>query len=139
MVIDGLVLSPTAQVINFLSPADPVHLEGRSLVSSGSRLRITRGCEGVEMLMLLAAGILAFPAAAQHRAKGLVIGGALVYVLTVARLLLLHYTLQWSPGAWQALHGLILPLAPVILVALYFLHWSAAVSASRSDAVAHAV
>ncbi len=101
-----------------------MHVDGRTLVSPGSRLHVTRGCEGVEMFLLLIAGILAFPATAKHRLRGFLIGAALAYALTLLRLVALHFTLRYSPGAWDMLHGLILPLGPVLLLALYFLHWS---------------
>jgi exosortase family protein XrtM len=120
-----IVLAPTAVIINRTGPTPDVRVEGRNLISPGSNLHVTRGCEGVEMLMLLAAGILAFPASAGHRARGFLIGIALVYLLTLTRLALLHFTLRYSPGAWDALHGLVLPLGPVAIVALYFLKWSA--------------
>jgi exosortase/archaeosortase family protein len=69
------------------------------------------------MLLLLIAGIMAFPATKQQRAWGLGIGFLVVYVLTIARLVLLHFTLRYSPRAWEMLHGLILPLGPVLLTA----------------------
>jgi hypothetical protein len=78
------------------------------------------------MFLLLTAAIAAFPAALRERIRGLLVGGALAYALSVARLLALHYTLERSPAAWEALHGLVLPLFPIVLMALYFLHWSGA-------------
>jgi exosortase family protein XrtM len=135
-VIDDLVLAPTAALVNHFAPHEALRVEGRRLITSGSQLRITRGCEGVEMLLLLTAGILAFPANAQQRIRGLGIGLILVYVLTVARLVLLHFTLRYSPRAWDLLHGLILPLGPVLLVALYFLHWSAAAARPAETLIA---
>jgi len=41
-------------------------------------------------------------------------------------LVLMHFTLRYAPHAWDMLHGLVLPLGPVLLIALYFLHWSSA-------------
>jgi hypothetical protein len=52
------------------------------------------------------------------------VGSILAYVLSLIRLMLLHYILRYSPNAWQALHGLVLPLGPVVIMVLYFLHWS---------------
>jgi exosortase family protein XrtM len=126
IVIDDLALTPTATLINWLAPAEDVRVDGHSLTTSNSVLHITRGCEGVEMLMLLTAGILAFPASTRLRARGFCMGLVIVYALTIARLVLLHFTLRYSPHAWDMLHGLVLPLGPVLLIALYFLHWSAA-------------
>lgn len=75
------------------------------------------------MFLLLVSGIVAFPATAQHRLRGLLMGLTLVYALTLGRLISLHFALRYSPEAWDLLHGLVLPLGPVLIVALYFLHW----------------
>ena len=137
IVIDDLTLTPTATLINWFAPAEAIRVDGRSLTTSNSVLRITRGCEGVEMLLLLTAGILAFPTSTRHRARGFCVGLVIVYALTIARLVLLHFTLRYCPHAWNMLHGLVLPLGPVVLIALYFLHWSAAGTkmAQRTEAL----
>ena len=124
--IEDLILAPTTALINFISPDEHVQLIGRTIsTQGGANLRIIRGCEGVEMFLMLAAGILAYPATWKRRAQGLALGSLLAYVLSIARLMALHYILRYSPGAWEALHGLILPLGPVVLIALYFMRWSA--------------
>ena len=137
IVIDDLTPGPTAALINWFAPAEAVRVDGRSLTTSNSVLRITRGCEGVEMLLLMIAGILAFPASARHRAREFCVGLVIVYSLTIARLVLLHFTLRYSPDAWNRLYGLVLRLGPVLLIALYFLHWSAAGTkmAERTEAL----
>jgi exosortase family protein XrtM len=127
-VIEDLILAPTTELINAVTPAEHVALVGRTIASTGTNLRVTRGCEGVEMLLLLVAGVMAFPASAKQRALGLSVGALLAYVLSVARLMALHYILRYSPQAWEALHGLLLPLGPIVVTALYFLHWSAGTS-----------
>lgn len=132
------ILVPTVDSINALTPREHVTLIGRTIASpDGSSLRVTRGCEGIEMFLLLIAAILAFPATLQRRVQGLLMGAALAYVLSLIRLMLLHYILRYSPNAWEALHGLVLPLAPVALMVLYFLHWSAA-AARNAPREAHA-
>ena len=69
--------------------------------------------------------IVAFPANLPRRLWGLLVGSLLAYGLTIARLMTLHYVLRYAPQTWEALHGFILPLAPIALLSLYFLHWSA--------------
>jgi len=124
-VVEDLILVPTANLINAVTPSEHVALTGRTIVSAGANLHVTRGCEGVEMFLMLAAGILAFPATLRQRVRGLLLGSVLAYLLSVARLIALYYVLLYNPSAWEALHGLVLPLGPVILMALYFLRWSA--------------
>ena len=54
--------------------------------------------------MVLAAAMAAFPAPFRERLRGLLIGGGLAYVLSVARLVALHYTLERSPAAAEPVH-----------------------------------
>jgi exosortase family protein XrtM len=137
--VETVILQPTRALIGVLTPAEHVVLFDRSLISPvGPTLRVTRGCEGVELLLLLLAAILAFPASMRHRLQGLLWGSLLAYALSITRLVLLHYTLTYYPGLWQALHGLVLPLAPIVLLALYFLHWSGAASSTTCAAPDHA-
>jgi exosortase family protein XrtM len=129
-VVETLMLKPAAALINVLTPTEHVQLIGRKLVAThGPTLNVTRGCEGIEMLLLLVAAVLAFPATARQRVQGLLWGSLLAYALSLTRLLLLHYTLVYRPALWEALHGLVLPLGPIVLLALYFLHWTAERSA----------
>jgi exosortase family protein XrtM len=127
--VEDLIIVPTASVINTLTPKDRVRVDRRTLVSAGSNLTITRGCEGVEVFALLVAAILAYPATLRQRVVGVVVGGALTYVLSLGRLAALHYTLRYYPAAWEASHGIIAPLVPVIAVGLYFSRWLPASSA----------
>jgi exosortase family protein XrtM len=129
-IVEDLILLPTKSLINTLTPQEHVALVGRAVVSPGANLRVTRGCEGVEMFLMLAAGILAFPATFKQRVRGLLLGSLLAYALSVGRLMSLHYVLRYSPNAWEALHGLVLPLGPIILMALFFMRWSAASAAA---------
>jgi exosortase family protein XrtM len=122
--VEDLILMPTTRLINAIAPGEHAELIGRTLSSPASQLRVTRGCEGVELFLLLVAAILAFPASPKHRALGLLFGAVLAYVLSVMRLIALHYILRYSPHAWEAMHGLILPLGPVVFMGLYFMRWS---------------
>lgn len=122
--VEDLILTPTAHLIDLLTPNEHVELIGRTLNSAGSHLRITRGCEGTEMLLLLLSAILAFPTTLEHRVRGLLWGASLVYALTIMRLMALHYILRYCPSTWEALHGLVMPLAPIVVIGMYFLRWS---------------
>jgi exosortase family protein XrtM len=138
-IVEGLILTPTTAIINTVTPSEHVTLAGRTLMApDGANLRVTRGCEGVEMFLLLMAAIVAFPASPRRRLRGLLEGSLLAYALTIARLMTLHYVLRYAPQAWEALHGLILPLAPTVLLSLYFLHWTGAPTPTSGASAAHA-
>lgn len=122
--IEGLVLMPTVALANRLTPATPVTLQDRSLVSARARLRILRGCEGTETVFLLWAAVLSFPARWPRRLTALLAGTALAYALVLGRLLALLYGLGASAGTFGIVHGLLAPLIPVLVLAAYFRHWA---------------
>jgi len=127
--VEDAILAPTVAIIDAVTPAEHAVLLGRTITAPGGPgLHVTRGCEGIELFLMLAAAIAAFPARLERRLQGLAIGALLAYGLSVLRLMALYYTLRHSPAAWEALHGLVLPLGPVALMALYFLRWSSAKS-----------
>jgi exosortase/archaeosortase family protein len=130
-VIEGLVLTPTAFLINTVTPGEHLELRGRTLHSAGSELHVTRGCEGVELILLLLSGIGAFPATLGQRCRGVLWGGALAYALAVTRLMVLHYTLRYTPTLWEPLHGLVMSLVPVMLLAVFFFYWSGSNRAAK--------
>jgi exosortase family protein XrtM len=125
VLVEDAVLAPAVVAINTLAPAEHVERRGRTLQTTSSALTIVRGCEGVEMLLLLFAAIVAFPTSWRQRARGLAAGIALAYALSLARIVALHFSLRYMPGAWELLHGVLLPLGPIAVLALYFLHWTA--------------
>ncbi|HUN24748.1 MAG TPA: hypothetical protein VMU67_00470 [Steroidobacteraceae bacterium] len=133
-IVEDAILAPTVvllNLINTLFSGAHIALVGRTLAWGTTELNVTRGCEGVELFLLLAAAIFAFPATLMRRLQGLAVGSALAYCLSVVRLMILAATLRYEPGGWESMHGLIMPLAPVIALALYFLHWSGATGARR--------
>jgi exosortase/archaeosortase family protein len=129
--VEDLVLRPSVGVINALMPNDDVTLNERTLSTDSSSLRITRGCEGIEIFLMLAAGMLAFPASWRHRLSGLAWGVLLSALLSVSRIVALHLTLRHLPQAWESLHGLILPLAPIVLVGIFYLRWTTSMASDE--------
>jgi exosortase/archaeosortase family protein len=134
IVVEQAILRPATALINLISPTERATLADRTISSPGSRLHVTRGCEGVEVILLLLAATLAFPAAWPLRAHGFAIGLVLAYAVSLGRLVALHFTLRYAPGAWESLHGLVLPLAPIIVITGYFLRWSGRVPLARAVA-----
>jgi exosortase/archaeosortase family protein len=122
--VEDCILEPTVGLVHVVAPQEPIQLVGRMISSPSSHLRITRGCEGVEVFLILLSAIAAFPAGWKAKAWGLGIGFVLSYLLSVSRLIALHFTLRYSPAAWEALHGLVLPLGPIVLITVYFIHWT---------------
>ena len=88
--------------------------EGKILRSqkTGFAVSIEAGCNGVEAMLVLLAGILAFPGAPwKYRLAGLAIGFVAIQALNLVRIVSLYYLGQWNAQwfewahlyVWQAL------------------------------------
>ena len=84
---------------------------------SGFGVRIERGCNGVEALIILFAAIFSFPAPFKNKIIGFVIGFFAIQVLNLVRIISLFYLGQWNQVAFEWFH-LYLWQALIILDAL---------------------
>jgi len=84
---------------------------------SGFGVRIERGCNGLEAVIILFAAIFAFPAPWRSRLIGFVIGFFAIQLLNLVRIISLFYLGQWNFTAFEWFH-LYLWQALIILDAL---------------------
>jgi exosortase H (IPTLxxWG-CTERM-specific) len=85
--------------------------------ASGFGVRIERGCNGVEALIILFAAIFAFPAPFRNKLIGFAIGFVAIQALNLVRIISLFYLGQWNQVAFEWFH-LYLWQALIILDAL---------------------
>jgi exosortase H (IPTLxxWG-CTERM-specific) len=85
--------------------------------TTGFGVRIERGCNGVEALIILFAAIFAFPAPFKNKIIGFVIGFFAIQLLNLVRIVSLFYLGQWNQVAFEWFH-LYLWQALIILDAL---------------------
>jgi len=84
---------------------------------TGFGVRIERGCNGVEAVIILFAAIFSFPAPLKNKIIGFVIGFFAIQVLNLVRIISLFYLGQWNQVAFEWFH-LYLWQALIILDAL---------------------
>ncbi len=84
---------------------------------SGFGVRIERGCNGLEAVIILFAAIFAFPAPFKNKMIGFVIGFFAIQLLNLVRIISLYYLGQWNYTAFEWFH-LYLWQALIILDAL---------------------
>ena len=85
--------------------------------TTGFGVRIERGCNGVEALIILFAAIFAFPAPFKSKLIGFAIGFVAIQGLNLVRIVSLFYLGQWNQVAFEWFH-LYLWQALIILDAL---------------------
>jgi exosortase H (IPTLxxWG-CTERM-specific) len=85
--------------------------------TTGFGVRIERGCNGVEALIILFSAIFAFPAPLKNKLIGFTIGFFAIQGLNLVRIVSLFYLGQWNEVAFEWFH-LYLWQALIILDAL---------------------
>jgi len=100
---------------------------------NGFGVRIERGCNGLEAVIILFAAIFAFPAPFKHKMLGFVIGFFAIQLLNLVRIISLFYMGQWNYTAFEWFH-LYLWQALIILDALVvWLIWLRKLPPRRRD------
>lgn len=125
LLIDRATVSVAAAFADRVFPDDQVRAIGHMLVSSRARLNVLRGCEGTDLLFLVIAGVVAFPASWRSRLPALAGGIALAYSLNQLRILALYYTLRDARQYFELMHAYLAPTAAIVAIALFFWSWTA--------------
>lgn len=108
------------------------------IVSPRGALVIKRGCDGIEPLALLIAGIFAFPAPWRARFAGACIGGAALQALNILRIDSLHYVQALDPQTFQTIHVDVWQTGFVICVLLIWIIWAWRITRAKTRASANA-
>lgn len=135
LLIDRATVSVAAAIADRVFPDDSVLANGPTLVSSRVRMNVLRGCEGTDLIFLVIAGVVAFPANWRSRLAALAGGIALAYSLNQLRILALYYTVRDARQYFELVHAYLAPTAAIAVIALFFWSWTAR---SRLDFRPHA-
>lgn len=122
-ILGDLTVTPTAMVINFLTPSVNVKALGNQLIAPGGGITVLKGCEGTEIMFMLVAAFTAIVMPWQRRLSGLCFGVLLVFCLNQVRLVTLFYVFRNEPSLFNLLHGTVGPIVLILCVAIYVFYW----------------
>ncbi len=113
-----------------------IHLFSDNIVTSGNHItalatetrpafaiQIVAGCNGVEAMLILIAGMLAYPASWKEKLVGIAIGIPAVQVINVARVVTLFYLGQYNEEAFKWAHEYIWQVLIMLDVLFVWLGW----------------
>lgn len=123
-VIDVGTVRPAAWIAATLESNPAIVADGTHLRSPDGTINVLYGCEGTDVLMVLAAALLVAPIPWQRRLLGLIVGAAFIFVLNQARVLALFYAFRRHLTWFGDLHGLVAPLIVIAATTLFFLWWT---------------
>ncbi|MEI7970276.1 MAG: exosortase/archaeosortase family protein [Betaproteobacteria bacterium] len=122
-VIDRATVATAAAAIRAIDPASEVVAAGSRLRSPGGGINVLNGCEGTDALLLLQSALAVAPLAWRHRAAGMAVGLALVFLLNQVRVVGLFYAFRRAPAAFDLLHGFVAPVLLVAAAGAFFAVW----------------
>ena len=122
-VIGDLTVVPSAALIKLLTPSIQVEALGNQLIAPGGGITVLKGCEGTEIMFMLAAAFAAVVMPWRRKLTGLGLGILLVFCLNQVRLVTLFYVHRSDPSLFNLLHGTVAPIVLIIAVALYVFFW----------------
>jgi exosortase H (IPTLxxWG-CTERM-specific) len=102
-------------------------------------IQIANGCSGIEAAILLAAGVMAFPATWRERALGWAAGTTAIMVLNVVRVISLYYIGQYSMKwfDWAHLYAWdVLIMLDGVVVFFLWIRWLPPVERLRANSAA---
>jgi exosortase family protein XrtM len=122
-IVYKLTTNVSSKVINILTPDEKSFCQQEYVTSGNFRLKIARGCEGIEGIFILIAAILAYPVGLKSKLKGLGGGILIIYCFNIARIVGLYYTLKYKPSLFDMMHMYVGQTVIIIIAVIYFIAW----------------
>jgi len=113
----------SANLINVITPEESVVATDATLYSSGAAIDIRRGCEGFEVVIILAAAMLAYPMSWRSKWLGIVAGSVFIYVLNLVRIVSLYYVATYKQDIFDVMHLTMWQSALILLALGFFVFW----------------
>lgn len=109
-----------AWVIAFCSPSEGVHASGSTVGGANTYVQVAQGCEGIDVMLMLVAAIVAFPMTARRKLVGAIAGTLLIYALNVSRIVGLWYCLRFWPSNFDTMHLIVGQTILIFAGVIYF-------------------
>lgn len=100
-----------------------IHVVGRDIVGKVS-LTIAKNCDAMDINIVFAAAVVAFPAPWRDRLVGVALGTGVLAVVNVLRIASLYGVDARWPGLFEVAHAEVWPLLLVGIAVVMFLRWS---------------
>ena len=113
----------SAMVIRLFGGSAAAHQVVLQNPSNGFAMEVLDGCNGDDVVVLLWAAILAYPAPWLQKGKGLLAGTAIIYVINFLRIISLFYLGQYDRQWFEFMHLYVWESVFVLLTLTIFWIW----------------
>lgn len=123
VVIDELTVRPAAWLINHITPEIKVQAAGTRLKATGGGINILNGCEGSEVVFLIAAAMIVAQLKMKWRLLGIAVGSIAILSCNQVRILTLFYASRSDKALFELLHGLVAPIVLIFIATGFYIFW----------------
>lgn len=121
--IEGLTIHTSTGLINIFTPQVHALAQGTHIASSGGSINVLNGCEGIEVMFMFIAAMLAAPLTWPSKLLGILAGVSYVFAMNQIRLVAMFYAIRTNRQLFETVHGLIGPILLVAITGLFFAYW----------------
>lgn len=107
LLIRELQASIAASILNVLMPSERIYVSGGELSGLHGLVNIKNGCEGFEVILILASVTLAYPLRWSWKLAGLLLGSFILYATNLARIVSLYFIAAHRQAWFDIAHGLV--------------------------------
>jgi len=121
----SVLLSVYAQVTSWVLAlcGQNSHVADSTITSPLASISVFRGCDAIDSILVLCAGVVAYPTSWKNKLLGLLLGVPALFIMNVVRILSLYAIRIKAPAFFEPAHLQIWPVVFVIAAGLLWLAW----------------
>ena len=111
------------KIINMVTPSQKAAAQDYTIISSRGSVIIGKGCDATSAILLVAAGLAAFPMPFLRKIAGFLLALAILYLSNLVRITSMFYVYLFRPELFHFMHFYIGQIFIIAIGWLFFLFW----------------
>jgi exosortase family protein XrtM len=126
-----MTVRPAARIVGFFAGAEHVRARGDRIQSRLAYIRVAQGCEGIDVMLMFTAALLAVSMSWRRKALAWVTGVGVIWVCNLMRVAGLWFCMRYWPSHFQAMHVIVGQTVIVVVAILLLAGWTLSASAQQ--------
>jgi exosortase/archaeosortase family protein len=120
----AMTVRPAARLVDLLAPAEHVRARGDRIHASFASIRVAQGCEGVDVMLMFVAGVIAVRGSFWRTVAGCAAGVSVLYACNLGRVAGLWFCLRYWPAHFEAMHVIVGQTAIIVVAVALLALWT---------------
>ena len=127
-----MTVRPAARLVDLLAPSEHVRARGDRIQSHLAQVRVAQGCEGVDVMLMFFAGMLAPRRNLKRTLVGCLVGGVVLYLCNLGRVAGLWFCVRYWPSRFEAMHMIVGQTVIIVVAVLLLVAFTRSVVPARA-------